>query len=100
MKAVYSPAFNGAWLLISRAPDWETRVAILTRKADAMGISIEPEIIEFLAKSIARNVRRMEGALTRVAGYVGLTRRKADLETVQRLLRDILRGRKSQPHYH
>ena len=32
----------------------------------------------------------MEGALTRVAGYVGLTRKKADLETVQRLLRDIL----------
>jgi len=81
------------WGLVAdiQAPDWETRVAILTRKADAMGISIEPEIIEFLAKSIARNVRRMEGALTRVAGYVGLTRRKADLETVQRLLRDILR---------
>ena len=33
----------------------------------------------------------MEGALTRVAGYVGLTRKKADLDTVQRLLRDILR---------
>lgn len=81
------------WGLVAdiQAPDWETRVAILTRKADAMGITIEPEIIEFLAKSIARNVRRMEGALTRVAGYVGLTRRKADLETVQRLLRDILR---------
>ena len=81
------------WGLVAdiQAPDWETRVAILTRKADAMGISIEPEIIEFLAKSIARNVRRMEGALTRVAGYVGLTRRKAALETVQRLLRDILR---------
>ena len=81
------------WGLVAniQAPVWETRVAILTRKADAMGISIEPEIIEFLAKSIARNVRRMEGALTRVAGYVGLTRRKADLETVQRLLRDILR---------
>ena len=81
------------WGLVTdiQAPDWETRVAILTCKADAMGISIEPEIIEFLAKSIARNVRRMEGALTRVAGYVGLTRKKADLETVQRLLRDILR---------
>jgi chromosomal replication initiator protein len=81
------------WGLVTdiQAPDWETRVAILTRKAEAMGISIEPEILEFLAKNISRNVRRMEGALTRVAGYVGLTRKKADLETVQRLLRDILR---------
>ena len=81
------------WGLVAdiQAPDLETRVAILTRKADAMGISVEPEIIEFLAKNISRNVRRMEGALTRVAGYVGLTRKKADLDTVQRLLRDILR---------
>ena len=81
------------WGLVTdiQAPDWETRVAILTKKAQAMGISIEPEVLEFLAKNISRNVRRMEGALTRVAGYVGLTRKKADLETIQRLLRDILR---------
>ena len=81
------------WGLIAdiQAPDLETRVAILTRKADAMGIKIDEDILEFLAKNISRNVRRMEGALTRVAGYVGLTRKKADLETVQRLLRDILR---------
>ena len=83
--------FNGGLVADIQAPDWETRVAILTRKSEAMGISIEPEILEFLAKNISRNVRRMEGALTRVAGYVGLTRKKADLETVQRLLRDILR---------
>ncbi len=81
------------WGLVAdiQAPDLETRVAILGKKADTMGISVEPEIIEFLAKNISRNVRRMEGALTRVAGYVGLTRKKADLDTVQRLLRDILR---------
>lgn len=81
------------WGLVAdiQAPDLETRVAILSKKANAMGIAVEPEIIEFLAKNIARNVRRMEGALTRVAGYVGLTRKKADLDTVQRLLRDILR---------
>ncbi len=81
------------WGLVAdiQPPDLETRVAILSRKAEAMGISLEPEIMNFLAKSIARNVRRMEGALTRVAGYVGLTRKQADLETVNRLLRDILR---------
>ena len=58
------------WGLVAdiQAPDLETRVAILTRKADAMGIKIEDDILEFLAKNISRNVRRMEGALTRVAG--------------------------------
>jgi chromosomal replication initiator protein len=81
------------WGLVAdvQAPDLETRVAILSCKAEAMGISVEPEIMNFLAKSIARNVRRMEGALTRVAGYVGLTRKQLDLPTVERLLRDILR---------
>ena len=81
------------WGLVTdiQAPDLETRVAILTRKAEAMGIKIDEDILEFLAKNISRNVRRMEGALTRVAGYIGLTRKNADLETVQRLLRDILR---------
>ncbi len=81
------------WGLVTdiQPPDLETRVAILTRKAKSMGVALEPEILEFLAKSIARNVRRMEGALTRVAGYVGLTGKRADKETVERLLRDILR---------
>lgn len=81
------------WGLVTdiQAPDLETRVAILSRKAETMGVSLEPGILEFLAKSIARNVRRMEGALTRVAGYEGLTRKRADKETVERLLRDILR---------
>ncbi|MBT5909748.1 MAG: chromosomal replication initiator protein DnaA [Opitutae bacterium] len=81
------------WGLVAdiQAPDLETRVAILSRKAEAMGVAVEPEVMNFLARSIARNVRRMEGALTRVAGYVGLTRKQADLPTVERLLRDILR---------
>ena len=66
------------WGLVAdiQAPDLETRVAILTRKADAMGIKIDEDILEFFAKNISRNVRRMEGALTRIAGYVGLTRKK------------------------
>ena len=82
-----------------QAPDLETRVAILSRKASAMGITIEPDILEFLAKNISRNVRRMEGALTRVAGYVGLTRKKADLDTVQLVAR-YSKGGKFESYYH
>ena len=91
MKVVYFQRFQWGLVTDIQAPDLETSVAILSRKGSAMGITIEPDILEFLAKNISRNVRRMEGALTRVAGYVGLTRKKADLDTVQRLLRDILR---------
>ena len=47
------------WGLVAdiQAPDLETRVAILARKADAMGISVEPEIIEFLAKKRKKSIR-------------------------------------------
>ena len=80
------------WGMVSdiQPPDLETRVAILSNKAAAMNVNLSVEIIEFLAKNVARNVRRMEGALTRVASYASLVKKTVDVETVGRLLHDIL----------
>ena len=80
------------WGLVTdmQAPDFETRVAILRNKAAAMNISLAPDIMNFLAERVSRNVRRMEGALTRIAGYDALIDRKLDLEAVERLLSDLL----------
>jgi len=80
------------WGLVTdiQAPDFETRVAILRNKASAMKIVLDDEIMEFLAERVSRNVRRMEGALTRIAGYKNLIDRKLDLNAVERLLSDLL----------
>lgn len=80
------------WGLVTdiQAPDFETRVAILRKKAAAMNISLDSDIMNFLAERVSRNVRRMEGALTRIAGYDALIDRKLDLEAVERLLADLL----------
>jgi chromosomal replication initiator protein len=80
------------WGLVTdiQAPDFETRVAILRNKAAAMNISLDPEIMNFLAERVSRNVRRMEGALTRIASYDALINQKLDLEAVERLLSDLL----------
>lgn len=80
------------WGLVTdiQAPDFETRVAILRNKAAAMKIELDDEIMEFLAERVSRNVRRMEGALTRIAGYNNLIDRKLDLNAVERLLSDLL----------
>jgi chromosomal replication initiator protein len=80
------------WGLVTdiQAPDFETRVAILRKKAAAMNISLDADIMDFLAERVSRNVRRMEGALTRIAGYDALIDRKLDLESVERLLSDLL----------
>jgi chromosomal replication initiator protein len=71
-------------------PDVETRLAILRKKEKALGFSIPPEITNFLAERIRTNVRRLEGAFTRVAAYAQLTGRPMTLETVESLLREIL----------
>jgi chromosomal replication initiator protein len=80
------------WGLVTdiQAPDFETRVAILRNKAAAMDIQLDPEIMNFLAERVSRNVRRMEGALTRIASYDALINQKLDLEAVERLLSDLL----------
>lgn len=74
-----------------QAPDLETRVAILKKKAIAMGSQNVPDnVFEFLAARITRNVRRMEGALIKVISYARLINRPLDIPTTENLVRDIL----------
>ena len=71
-------------------PDIETRMAILQKKADAMSIKLAAEVYEFLAKRIRTNVRRLEGALMRVASFASLSGKALTQENVEHLLKDIL----------
>jgi len=70
-------------------PDMETRIAILKKKAANLNISLDPWVIEFLADRIRNNVRRLEGALMRVASYRSLSDREVTREVIENLLRDI-----------
>jgi chromosomal replication initiator protein len=70
-------------------PDMETRMAILQSKAAALSINIPAWIIEFLAERIRNNVRRLEGALTRVASYQSMSGREVTRDMLENLLRDI-----------
>ncbi len=73
-----------------QAPDLETRTAILRKKAIALNFTIPNDILTFLAQRITKNVRRMEGALIKVASASTLTKRTLDLSAVERLIHDIL----------
>ena len=55
-----------------QAPDLETRIAIIAKKAQAMELKLPDDVIQFLAERVTRNVRRMEGALLRIASYKNL----------------------------
>ena len=80
------------WGLVTdlQPPDVEMRLAILHKKAQLMGVVLPDEIINFLANRIRTNIRRLEGALIRVASYASLTGRKLSVEVVEGLLREIL----------
>ncbi len=80
------------WGLVTdlQLPDVETRLAILNKKAKLMGVELPAEILDFLANRIRTNIRRLEGALTRVASYASLTGKKLSLEVVESLLREVL----------
>ncbi len=71
-------------------PDFETRVAILGTKAKAHRFDISTEVITYIAEHISRNIRRLEGALIKVASYSSLTGKNLDIPTVEGLLRDVL----------
>jgi chromosomal replication initiator protein len=71
-------------------PDIETRMAILRMKARAMQIKLRDEVFEFLANRIRSNVRRLEGALMRVASFASLSGKELTHEVVEHLLKDIL----------
>ncbi|HEY2800727.1 MAG TPA: chromosomal replication initiator protein DnaA [Chthoniobacterales bacterium] len=71
-------------------PDVETRMAILRKKAHALHIKLRAEIFDFLAERIKTNVRRLEGALMRVASFASLSGKELTHEVVEHLLKDIL----------
>ena len=80
------------WGLVTdlQPPDIETRLAILRKKAISTQVHLPEEIINFLATRIRANIRRLEGALSRVAMYAKLTQQKMTIEVVESLLRDVL----------
>lgn len=72
-------------------PDLETRVAILKKKAIALGHSQLPEeVFEFLASRITRNVRRLEGALIKISTYARLVKHPLTVRMAEDLVHDIL----------
>jgi chromosomal replication initiator protein len=73
-----------------QAPDFETRLAIIRTKAQTLNCTLPDNILTFIAQNITKNIRRLEGALIKVASYSGLMSKPLDLATAERLLHDVL----------
>jgi chromosomal replication initiator protein len=73
-----------------QAPDLETKIAILRKKADAEGVTLPDNVAIFIASRIKSNIRELEGSLIRLIAYSSLTGRTIDLSLTQEVLRDLL----------
>jgi chromosomal replication initiator protein len=80
------------WGLIAdiQPPDIETRVAILTRKAEAEGIPLADNVAMYIAGRIKSNIRELEGSLIRLIAYASLTGREISLELTQDVLKNVI----------
>ncbi|MDD2496571.1 MAG: chromosomal replication initiator protein DnaA [Desulfitobacteriaceae bacterium] len=80
------------WGLITdiQAPDLETRIAILRKKAKIENINVQNEVMVYIADKIQSNIRELEGALVRVVAYSSLTGKEITLELASEALKDIL----------
>jgi chromosomal replication initiator protein len=71
-----------------QAPEFETRVAILRKKAALERISIPDNVVEYMAARISSNIRELEGTLIRVTAFANLNRQAIDMDLVQLVLKD------------
>ena len=71
-------------------PDFETRVAIINRKAEALGLEIPSEVTEFIANRLKSNIRQLEGVVKKMNAYYMFEGQSASLLTAQNSIRDVL----------
>jgi chromosomal replication initiator protein len=70
-------------------PDFETRQAILQKKAEESSIDLPPEIFHFIATHITSNIRELEGAMIRLLAFASLNGKDITLELAKKALRDV-----------
>ncbi|MDD3223101.1 MAG: chromosomal replication initiator protein DnaA [Clostridium sp.] len=86
------------WGLIAdiQAPDFETRIAILKKKADVDHLDIPNEVMVYIATKIKSNIRELEGALIRIVAFSSLTNREISVDLASEALKDIISNRQSR----
>jgi len=87
------------WGLVTELepPCYETRMAILKRKSRARGRELPDDVARFLAERIDTNIRELEGAVTKVLGFAGLSGQDITLQLVRQCLAELFSVRTSQP---
>lgn len=86
------------WGLIAdiQSPDFETRIAILRSKAERQDMPIPPDVVQYLARRVTKNIRELEGSLNRIVAYAALNERHLTVDLAAAALDSLSGPRRSQ----
>lgn len=73
-----------------QAPDLETRIAILQKKAQAEDLVVNPDVLDYIASRISANVRELEGALLRVTAYAQISQQEITTDLAAVVLKHVI----------
>jgi chromosomal replication initiator protein len=83
--------FEGGMVVDISRPDYESRRAILETKIKEWKADVDPEALDYIATNIQNNVRELEGALRRLIAHQNMKKKKLNLESARKVLRDLTR---------
>lgn len=78
-------------------PDFETRVGIINKKAEQMGISIEESLVYYIAEHIKMNTRQLEGVVKKLQAYITIQNKIPTLSVVQGFIKDVITDTQPEP---
>ena len=82
--------FEGGLIADISVPDFETRIAIIKRKAELLDLNIPGEVAEFMANRLKSNIRQLEGAVKKLKALKHLAGSSPSISMAQSVIRDIL----------
>ncbi len=86
---------NSGMIITMNTPDFETRVRILQRKADNLGLRIGAEIVEFIAHNVHDDVRAMESCMMSLMARANIGKRPVNMELAQEVVKSFVDYRKN-----
>ena len=78
-------------------PDYETRVGIIKKKAESLGITLDENIVYYIAEHIKMNTRQLEGVVKKLQAYIQIQNHTPTLAIVQSIVREVVNDTKPEP---